>query len=846
MTMEEVRNNEIGGLDPKTSETTDKFYENPGVEKDIDNSGPKKMESGESEIKDTGADSESPSMLDSKSLDSGAPQSLPLPEEASSDAHIISVAENPQSMTLEQEKSGDEKTQGFSLEEEKSMDENNEDIAFEQEKSTTEDTQDTPLEQEKSMGANTQDIALQQEKSMDENMQDSAPEKEKSMDESAQDIALDQEKSVAEIAQDVALEQDNYIAENTQDMMRKQEKLIEAEPAKVQEPQEDLYDTEIFNEQAPQETESQEQEKHVQQLVETNESTEQADTAEVDMTSDSANQEDHFEQNSTTNPDEGDLLERTEGPTLSHTTGDTEEFSQAYEQSAQNTVVKKEALPLQTATIETVPNEPSELSVPQSHEIVIPSYARWFHLQKIHSIEKQSLPEFFTNRIPSKTPQVYVKYRNFMINSYRLNPNEFFTMTAARRNLCGDAGAILRLHKFLSKWGLINYQVNAKTKPTQVEPPFTGDYVTKHDAPRGLFPFESYKPAIQIPDLSRLKKLMHQIDTHNGDYTAENSVQTAGTLYQDDKKRQLEESTESPKNKSKLQRPNVLDAVDKDWTKQDVEKLLEGLQNFKSDWQKVAHYVGNKTAEQCILRFLQLPIEDAFLQSQTSDELGPLKYAPHLPFSKADNPVMSTIAFLVGLVDPEIVKKMTDRAIDSVKQENEKSILGKEHYIKEGSEIALASLGTRSHVFATNEERQMNALANEMIQTQLKKVHLKLKLLGTMEKSLEMEKKALQKQQEDVFIQRLSMAKNTNSLAAKLQQCLDDHDDKEKLQAHLNDLKDMQSKPARTSLGKGMSSTPGLEGTPRDQAQKSVDSVNDPFVKPVSVDAPQAYRYWSG
>lgn len=69
-----------------------------------------------------------------------------------------------------------------------------------------------------------------------------------------------------------------------------------------------------------------------------------------------------------------------------------------------------------------------------------------------------------------------------MVNSYRLNPNEYFTATAARRNLCGDAGAILRLHKFLTKWGLINYQVDVKAKPKQVEPPFTGEYATKHDA----------------------------------------------------------------------------------------------------------------------------------------------------------------------------------------------------------------------------------------------------------------------------------------------------------------------------------------------------------------------------
>jgi SWI/SNF related-matrix-associated actin-dependent regulator of chromatin subfamily C len=46
-----------------------------------------------------------------------------------------------------------------------------------------------------------------------------------------------------------------------------------------------------------------------------------------------------------------------------------------------------------------------------------------------------------------------------MINTYRLNPGEYLTVTACRRNLAGDVGAIMRVHGFLEQWGLINYQV---------------------------------------------------------------------------------------------------------------------------------------------------------------------------------------------------------------------------------------------------------------------------------------------------------------------------------------------------------------------------------------------------
>lgn len=96
----------------------------------------------------------------------------------------------------------------------------------------------------------------------------------------------------------------------------------------------------------------------------------------------------------------------------------------------------------------------------QTHCIVIPSYASWFDYNSIHTVEKRALPEFFNGRNKSKTPEIYLAYRNFMIDTYRLNPDEYLTGTACRRNLAGDVCAIMRVHAFLEQWGLINYQVS--------------------------------------------------------------------------------------------------------------------------------------------------------------------------------------------------------------------------------------------------------------------------------------------------------------------------------------------------------------------------------------------------
>ena len=80
----------------------------------------------------------------------------------------------------------------------------------------------------------------------------------------------------------------------------------------------------------------------------------------------------------------------------------------------------------------------------QTHHIIVPSYAAWFDYTCLHEIEKRALPEFFNQKNKSKTPEIFMGYRNFMIDTYRLNPGEYLSATACRRNLPGDVCAIMR------------------------------------------------------------------------------------------------------------------------------------------------------------------------------------------------------------------------------------------------------------------------------------------------------------------------------------------------------------------------------------------------------------------
>lgn len=99
---------------------------------------------------------------------------------------------------------------------------------------------------------------------------------------------------------------------------------------------------------------------------------------------------------------------------------------------------------------------------------IIPSCSQWFEFDSIHEIEQESLPEFFCGKYPSKTPESYKEYRNFMIKLYRENPTGYLSATTCRRHLAGDACAIIRLHAFLELWGLINFNVDPFQKPHKI------------------------------------------------------------------------------------------------------------------------------------------------------------------------------------------------------------------------------------------------------------------------------------------------------------------------------------------------------------------------------------------
>ena len=554
--------------------------------------------------------------------------------------------------------------------------------------------------------------------------------------------------------------------------------------------------------------------------------------------------------------------------------------------------------------------------VAQRHAVIVPSYSRWFDMDQINKVERKGLPEFFNNRNRSKTPAVYRDYRDFMINTYRLNPNEYLTVTACRRNLAGDVCAIMRVHAFLEQWGLINYQVShgylipprtgaqvipkidPSSRPSSIGPPFTGHFRVTADTPRGLQTFqptpnpqlEQGKPnknaeaSMQSnfkdsPSLNRAKMnldLRRNIyeqkgkdivtevpdKQHTNGSTEDKGNENAATGGLTGK--QLEEIAKEPKKPIycnscgidctriyyhytktippevkaphidvcpacyadrryssmsegkdyvKNEDPNFAAFPEKNapWTDSELLLLLEALEKFDDNWNQIADHVGSRTREECVVKFLQLEIEDPYLESDVSGPNYTGLETGRVPFSQGDNPVLSVLGYLAGLSEPNVAAAAGGRAIeeqskkmrkrlengiggspkvqvtsgdvesaqpnDVVKSEDPMEVDSEvaahpsggdavalaetradttQDAMREVANVTFAAAASRAAALASNEEREMTRLVSAAVNATLEKLEIKLQHFSLLEAALQTERRDLERGRQQLFLDRLA------------------------------------------------------------------------------------------
>ncbi|KAF0685744.1 Aste57867_22352 [Aphanomyces stellatus] len=430
--------------------------------------------------------------------------------------------------------------------------------------------------------------------------------------------------------------------------------------------------------------------------------------------------------------------------------------------------------------------------------VVVPSCSRWFSLHSIHPLEKRMLPEFFQDN-RTKTPQVYMTYRNYMVNASRAAPHVYVTATACRRNLAGDACAILRVHEFLTHWGLINYHVPAHAAPPSVPsldsfdvPMMSTKHVSPSPAIREQFVCESCAQSRVDYELTADAKRKERLLQHGMPL------------------RKLDAWGVRPgagicdKCFAKHKFPSHLDPSDfaavaplvsvSSWRDEDIHRLLTVLNDLDTsaaiDWNEVAHAVG-KPAKECIAQFLKAPLEP---QTTHKEPRSKVKHAA------ANYPYISAVADMAEIVatgDPALVKAATAAAIAHMESLNEPGKQTKAASRSSGADAlaksakdagmtikdetntheaaakaqttaatAVAVLAVRAQGIAKHQDGVVKGLLGDLLQCKMQHIQLKLKSLEHLEAALAAEREQLAKERYEVYVDKLNTAQAKLSSAA--------------------------------------------------------------------------------
>jgi SWI/SNF related-matrix-associated actin-dependent regulator of chromatin subfamily C len=251
------------------------------------------------------------------------------------------------------------------------------------------------------------------------------------------------------------------------------------------------------------------------------------------------------------------------------------------------------------------------------------------------------------------------------------------------------------------------------------------------------------------------------------------------------------------------------------WSDQELLLLLEGVEMFDDDWSLIEEHVGTRSAQQCIRKFLELPIEDEYLNSEGAH--GVLRFG-RIPFEQADNPVMSVVAFLAGVVGPGVAAEAAKTALveltDGERKEDEKKEDGEhkadrekdddamdedtsreEHAEAEGSSnklspppstgtpklptvphsqvvraasLALSSSAKAASALASSETSHIRTTLASLIKLTLTKLELKMSQFEELEEILEEERKGLESARMGLVQERVNLKRMLDGVKSEL------------------------------------------------------------------------------
>nr|XP_043620572.1 SWI/SNF complex subunit SWI3D [Erigeron canadensis] len=306
-------------------------------------------------------------------------------------------------------------------------------------------------------------------------------------------------------------------------------------------------------------------------------------------------------------------------------------------------IKRKEAWDALEAKIESQFDEFKLKDVNTSH--FVPVSCGWFSWTKVHPLEEKALSSFFNGKLENRTSEMYMEIRNAIVKRFHANPTTQIEEKDLLEISVGELDARKEVMEFLDYWGLINYHPFPETDVTSSvgDPEETGkvkslvqklyefevEQLSLPAAPRSNFAIPalpSRLPESMITDES-VQPEGPSVEYHCNSCSADCSRKRYHCQKQADFDLCSEcfndgkfDSDMAPSDFIIMEPGDAAGANSGKWTDQETLLLLEALELFKENWNEIAEHVATKTKAQCILHFVQMPIEDTFRDCDDEDD----------------------------------------------------------------------------------------------------------------------------------------------------------------------------------------------------------------------------------
>jgi hypothetical protein len=274
------------------------------------------------------------------------------------------------------------------------------------------------------------------------------------------------------------------------------------------------------------------------------------------------------------------------------------------------------------------------------------------------------------------------------------------TATSVRRTIPGDAGSLLRLHKFLTTWGLINEDAINDSAPTA--------------------------PGMRENAGSSSSSSSYATTTTN-------NSNKSNIVWDESSREELMEAVVEAAASSKKRKTSADDET-------------SSLVPASIDWNVVSKRVGNgATATECEKVFLALPLEAA-AEKVKERSITPDVSSSQRIEEEEEKTLLVGNELLKNIIEsahPEVVKAATDAALAATNDVSQAQKAG-----------LLALVASEAAGRAKKEEETVSRLLAELQEQRLQKLENRMALLDDVEGILEAERVALELERRDLYTAR--------------------------------------------------------------------------------------------